>query len=66
MLKVLEVDKNGVGINYNVKNGDNLVAINGQPIADLLDFEYFDGQESFVFVYPQDYVTYCYAKWIKA
>ncbi len=25
-----------------------------------------NGQESFVFVYPQDYVTYCYAKWIKA
>lgn len=54
MLKVLEVDKNGVGINYNVKNGDNLVAINGQPIADLLDFEYFDGQESFVLTVQRD------------
>lgn len=48
MLKVSSVDKNGIGEQYGIKAGDIFTAINGQKIADILDFEYFDGQESFL------------------
>ena len=41
MLKVSKVDKNGIGYNFGIASGDELVAIDGRPIADILDFEYF-------------------------
>ena len=47
MLKVLQADKNGIGEKLGIKKGDVLTAVNGQPMADILDFEYYDSQERF-------------------
>ena len=54
MLKVSKVDKNGIGYNFGIASGDELVAIDGRPIADILDFEYFDGQSNFILTINRD------------
>ncbi len=47
MLKVFHAEKNGVGAMLGIKKGDVLVAADGQPLVDILDFEYYDSQECF-------------------
>lgn len=47
MLKVLQADKNGIGEKLGIKKGDVLTAVNGQPLVDILDYEYYDSQERF-------------------
>ena len=58
MLKVSKVDKNGIGYNFGIASGDELVAIDGMPIADILDFEYFDGQSNFVLTISRNGETF--------
>lgn len=47
MLRVLQADKNGIGEKLGIKKGDVLTSVNGQPLVDILDYEYYDSQERF-------------------
>lgn len=47
MAKILKVNKNGVAFELGIKAGDELIAFNDQPLIDLLDYLYYDGQEQF-------------------
>ena len=40
--KIIGVDENSVCAELNIKPGDILVAINDQPVRDLLDYQYYD------------------------
>lgn len=48
MLKVTNVDKNGVGYELGIEPGDEIVSFDGYEAEDLLDYLYYEGQESFV------------------
>ena len=40
--KIIGVDENSVCNELGIRPGDTLVAINGQPVRDLLDYQYYD------------------------
>lgn len=48
MLKVTNVDKNGVGYELGIEPGDEIVSFDGYEAEDLLDYLYYEGQEAFV------------------
>lgn len=47
MAKILAVDPKGVANEVGVEIGDELVAFNGVAIVDMLDYYYYDQEESF-------------------
>ncbi len=47
MLKIVNVQKNGVGYEIGLEKGDVIEAFNGYPAQDILDYVYFNGQEEF-------------------
>ncbi len=47
MLKVLTIEKGGLGKKFGFRKGDELVSFNGQPIVDVLDYFFFDGECEF-------------------
>ncbi len=47
MLKILEVDKNGVGYEVGLEKGDIIEEFNGHPTQDILDYLYFNSEEEF-------------------
>jgi len=47
MLKILHVDQYSVGAEIGLEPGDAITHFNGEPVADILDYEYFEGQENF-------------------
>ncbi|MFI3228892.1 MAG: DUF512 domain-containing protein [Bacillota bacterium] len=44
MAKILKVEAYGVAYKARIKKGEDLVAINGKPIVDVLDYVYAEGQ----------------------
>ena len=48
MAKIIGVDKGSVCDQLGIKAGDCLLAFDGYPIADILDYHYYDGMEEFV------------------
>lgn len=48
MAKVIAVDKGGIAQEMGVEVGDELLGFDGMPIVDILDYLYYDAQESFV------------------
>ncbi len=47
MLKILFVDRGSVGEEIGLEKGDAIACFNDQPVADVLDYEYYEGQEEF-------------------
>ena len=50
MLKIARVEKNSVGARIRLKKGDRLYGFDNEEAPDVLDYEYFDGQENFTLV----------------
>lgn len=48
MAKIIGVDKKSVAHQLGIKVGDELIAFDGNPIKDILDYHYYDGMEEFV------------------
>ena len=47
MLKILFVEPYSVGAEIGLEPGDAITHFNNEPVADILDYEYFEGQECF-------------------
>ena len=47
MLKIKSVDKRSAGKRFGAKKGWSLAAFDGREVVDILDYEYYDSQESF-------------------
>ena len=47
MLKIKRVDKRSAGKRLGAKKGWSLAAFDGREVVDILDYEYYDSQESF-------------------
>ena len=47
MLKIKSVDKRSAGKRLGAKKGWSLAAFDGREVVDILDYEYYDSQESF-------------------
>ena len=47
MLKILFVDPYSVGAEIGLEAGDAITHFNNEPVVDILDYEYFEGQEEF-------------------
>lgn len=47
MLKILFVDENSVGAEIGLEKGDSILAFDGEEAVDVLDYEYYEGQETF-------------------
>ena len=47
MLKILFVDENSVGAEIGLEKGDSILAFDGEEAVDVLDYEYYEGQEAF-------------------
>lgn len=47
MLKILYVEPYSVGAEIGLEQGDAITHFNNEPVADILDYEYFEGQECF-------------------
>ncbi len=47
MLKILFVEPYSVGAEIGLEQGDAITHFNNEPVADILDYEYFEGQENF-------------------
>ena len=47
MLKILLVDENSVGAEIGLEKGDSILAFDGEEAVDVLDYEYYEGQEAF-------------------
>jgi len=45
MLKILFVDPYSVGAEIGLETGDAITHFNNEPVVDILDYEYFEGQE---------------------
>ncbi len=48
MAKIIGVDKGSVADQLGIKVGDILLAFDGNPVQDILDYHYYDGMEEFV------------------
>ena len=48
MAKITKLDENGVAYEMGVEVGDELLGFDEYPIVDILDYMYYDEQESFV------------------
>lgn len=48
MAKIIGVKKNSVSSQLGIKSGDCLLAFDGYPIKDILDYHYYDEMEEFV------------------
>lgn len=48
MAVVIGVDKGTIAEELGIEVGDELIGFNGEPIEDILDYFYYEGQESFV------------------
>lgn len=46
MAKIIDVEYGGLARTAGIKKGEEVVAIDGKPFADLLDYAYADGQSS--------------------
>lgn len=51
MIKVINVDKHGVGKKLGIRAGDTITKIGGQPAVDLLDYFFFDEEDDFEIEY---------------
>ena len=47
MLKILFVEHGSVGEEIGLEKGDAVTHFDGKPVADVLDYEYYEGQEEF-------------------
>ena len=47
MLKILFVEPDSVGSEIGLEAGDAITHFNGEEVADVLDYEYYEGQEDF-------------------
>ncbi len=47
MAKIVEIDKNSILLELGVEVGDEILGFNGEPMEDILDYDYYDGQNSF-------------------
>ncbi len=48
MAKIVEIDPNSILLELGVEIGDEILGFNGEPIEDILDYDYYDGQNEFV------------------
>ena len=48
MAKIIGVDKGSVADQLGIKVGDILLAFDGNPVKDILDYHYYDGMEEFI------------------
>jgi len=46
MVKIVSVDKNSRADNAGIRDGDNLISINGREICDVLDYRFFLAEKS--------------------
>ena len=47
MLKILKVDKNGIGAELGFEKGDAILEFDGFPAVDVLDYTFYDYKECF-------------------
>ena len=47
ILKVKEIEKNSYGEELGFEKGDGIIAFDGYPVVDLLDYMYYDAQSNF-------------------
>ena len=47
MLKIINVEKDSVGYEIGLEQGDIIKEFNGYPAQDILDYLYFNGEEEF-------------------
>ncbi|MBQ3572939.1 MAG: hypothetical protein IJA15_08935 [Clostridia bacterium] len=47
ILKVKEIEKNSYGEELGFEKGDSIIAFDGYPVVDLLDYMYYDAQSNF-------------------
>ena len=47
MLKISEVEKNGIGRELKLKKGYSVIGFDGYPAEDVIDYLYYDARESF-------------------
>ncbi len=47
MAKIVEIDDNSILLELGVEIGDEILGFNGEPIEDILDYDYYDGQNEF-------------------
>lgn len=48
MAKVIGIDRGSIAEEMGIEIGDELLGFDGMPIVDILDYLYYEGQESFV------------------
>ncbi len=48
MARIIAIDKGSIGEELGLEVGDELLGFNGEKIVDVLDYVYYDSQESFV------------------
>ena len=46
-MRILGVDKNSIGEELGLKEGDEIVSFDGYKAVDILDYEFYDSSESF-------------------
>ena len=47
MAKIVGIDDNSILKELGVEIGDEIVGFNGEPIEDIIDYDYYDGQNEF-------------------
>ena len=47
MAKIVEIDDNSILLELGVEVGDEILGFNGEPMEDILDYDYYDGQNEF-------------------
>ena len=48
MAKIVKVDRGGLAKSAGIRKGDELIAVNGRKIRDLIDYAYAEGQSEYV------------------
>ena len=47
MAKIVGIDDNSILLEMGVEIGDEILGFNGEPMEDILDYDYYDGQNEF-------------------
>ena len=47
MAKIVGIDDNSILLELGVEIGDEILGFNGEPMEDIIDYDYYDGQNSF-------------------
>ena len=47
MAKIVAIDKGSIGEEIGLEVGDEIIGFNGEEMVDVLDYAYYDSQDSF-------------------